>query len=42
MVRVVEAHPFHPHFLMRCCSVVLALSELERVDDEGNTVYIWK
>lgn len=42
VVRVVEAHIGHPHFLTRCCSVVLALSELERVDDEGNTVYLWK
>lgn len=42
VVRVVEAHPGNHHFLTRCCSVVLALSELERVDEEGNHLYIWR
>lgn len=42
VVRVVEAHLGNAHFLTRCCSVVLALSELERVDAEGNHLHIWK
>lgn len=42
VVRVVDRYIDSPHFLTRCCSVVLALSELERVDEEGNHLHIWK
>ena len=41
-MRVVERHIDSPHFLTRCCSVVLALSELERADDDGQPLHIWK
>lgn len=30
------------HFLTRCCSVVLALSELEKLDEDGHPLHIWK
>ena len=30
------------HFLTRCSSVVLALSELEKADADGHPLHIWK
>lgn len=42
VVRAVERHAHSPHFVTRCCSVVVALSELERADEEGNHLYMWR
>ena len=32
----------NPHLLTRCCSFVLALSELQKFDTEGRPLHIWK
>ena len=36
------AYPDSPHFLARACAVILALSELERSDEMGRSLHIWK
>lgn len=38
VLRAVENH----HLLTRCCSLVLALSELQKVDADGRPLHIWK
>jgi len=32
----------NPHLLTRCCSFVLALSELQKFDTEGRPLHIWR
>jgi hypothetical protein len=32
----------NPHLLTRCCSLVLALSELQKFDADGRPLHVWK
>ena len=40
--KVAEKSIHNEHFLTRVCSVVLTLSELEKTDESGQPMHIWK
>lgn len=40
--KVAEKSIHNEHFLTRVCSVVLTLSELEKADESGQAMHIWK